>query len=423
MNKEYYSYTDETVYQDVLPNGLTVHIIPKKDYNKTYVSITTPFGSNITNFIVDGKEVMIPPGVAHFLEHKLFEKDGKDVSALFSKNSARVNAFTTNTRTTYLFSATNHIKTNIKTLCDFVLYPSFTDEGIEKEKGIITQEINMYEDDPSSKEYMGLLKQMYPNHPVSTDILGTVESINTINKEILTTAHNAFYQPSQMVLTIVGNVSHEELFTFLKQTYAKIEQKHIVTIIKQEFLLNNEQSSIEHFDVLQPHAVLGIRLPAKEVDINYIKQELIYAIFLDMVFGKGSDSYQRLLDLELINDTFYSDITLEEDYGFIMIGSNTFDYETFYLEVKESILSFFSNPIDHDKFNRILKQITGGFIHGLNSVEYIANQYTKYLLEQANLFDILDVAQSITIDDIKQLKETILDSNRQYTYTLIPKTK
>lgn len=423
MKRNYHSDINETVFTDTLPNGLDVYIVPKNGFSKTYVSITAPFGSNITKYKDDGKEYSIPYGVAHFLEHKLFELDGKDISEKFSQHSARVNAYTTNNRTAYLFSSTDHLLLNIETLCDFVLHPKFTEKGIKKEVGIITQEIKMYEDDPNNRLYMGLLKNMYPTHPVSLDILGTEESINTITKDILTDTHKSFYNPHQMVLFITGKVDVEEALTFLKDKYSTKTPHNHVEVIKEVLSVPKTpfKDSIT-FDVLQPNALLGIKLPVFDFNKhNYIKTELSLAIFSEIMFGKGTKTYQTLLEKELINDTFGSDITLEEDYSFMLIGGNTNNVEGLYKEVQDIIDTTISQEISPIHFKRILHQIIGGFINSLNSIEYIANQYTSYNIHHTSLFDMLEIAKSITIDDIETVKTYFTDKSTYYKYTVYPK--
>jgi predicted Zn-dependent peptidase len=423
MNRKYHEDINETVFTDTLPNGLQVYIVPKNGFNKTYVSLTAPFGSNITKYKDNGTEWTIPYGVAHFLEHKLFEIDGKDISEKFSQHSAHVNAFTTNNRTSYLFSATDHLFLNIETLCDFVLHPQFTEEGIKKEMGIITQEINMYDDDPNNRLYMGLLKNMYPTHPVSLDILGTEESINTINKDILSNTHKSFYNPHQMVLFITGKVDVEETITFLQGKYSTTTPHNKVEVLTEP-LQKPTTPFKDHisFDVLQSNALLGITLPVFDfTKTNYIKKELSFAIFSEIMFGKGTKNYQTLLEKELINDTFGTDITLEEGYSFMLIGGNTNNVDELYKEIQNIIDSTITNSISPSHFKRILHQIIGGFINSLNSIEYIANQYTSYLIHHTTLFDMLEIAKSITIEDIETIKTYFTDKDNYHNFTVYPK--
>src|SRR5690625_684043 len=197
MNKTSYSQIEETVYSKKMENGLNVFLFPKKEMSKTYSLFSTNYGSIDQTFIPAGKEEMItvPDGIAHFLEHKLFEKEDRDVFADFGKQGASANAYTSFTKTAYLFSATNNIDKNVETLLDFVQDPYFSDQTVEKEKGIISQEIKMYDDQPDWQSFMGTVKAMFKHHPVKNDIAGTVDSIMPITKEDLYTCYNTFYHP------------------------------------------------------------------------------------------------------------------------------------------------------------------------------------------------------------------------------------
>lgn len=208
-------------------SGLKVYIIKKPKFNKTYVSLTTKFGSNNSSIINEsGKVTTIPKGIAHFLEHKLFERNGEDISTVFAQNGASVNAYTMNNRTTYLFTATKKKIENTKLLLDFVFNPLFTKKGIEKEKSIIAQEIKMYQDQASSVAYSTLQANLYETHPIKDDILGSIESIKAIDKEILKNTHNAFYHPSNMVLLLTGNVDVKKVETLLDSYEIKTKQTH-----------------------------------------------------------------------------------------------------------------------------------------------------------------------------------------------------
>ena len=206
MNKYEFTRINEVLYHEELKNGLNVFLLPKKGFHKSYVTFSTKLGSIMTK--IQDKEnniIDLPNGIAHFLEHKLFEQDGKDVSGSFARNQASVNAFTQNGRTTYLFSCTDKLKENIDLLINFVQNPYFTDKGIEKEKGIIGAEIKMYQDDPNTIAYMGLIRNMFTKHPVRNDILGTIDTISKIDKTILEKAHITYYNPNNMVLFVTGN--------------------------------------------------------------------------------------------------------------------------------------------------------------------------------------------------------------------------
>ncbi|MFN3367779.1 MAG: EF-P 5-aminopentanol modification-associated protein YfmH, partial [Exiguobacterium mexicanum] len=200
MHKVEFEQLDETLYHEKLENGLEVFILPKKGFSKTFATFTTKYGSIDNHFVPRGEKdaIKVPDGIAHFLEHKMFEKEEGDIFQQFSKQGASANAYTSFTRTAYLFSATGQINENIETLLDFVQEPYFTEQTVEKEKGIIAQEITMYDDQPDWRLYFGIIENMYKNHPVKIDIAGTVDSIQDITAEHLYTCYNTFYHPSNM---------------------------------------------------------------------------------------------------------------------------------------------------------------------------------------------------------------------------------
>ncbi|MHA8138371.1 EF-P 5-aminopentanol modification-associated protein YfmH [Lactobacillaceae bacterium Scapto_B20] len=208
LNKKAYSNYGDNVYSKRLANGLRVVIVPKPEYYRTYAALGVDYGS-IDNQFVDpntDQEVSLPAGIAHFLEHKMFDKDGYDAFDLFTKYGSSANAFTSFTSTNYLFSTTNHVLDNLAILLDFVQEPYFTEAKVEKEKGIIAQEIQMYDDDPGARLFFGSIANLYPNFPLDKDIAGSVDSIQKITADDLKLAYQVFYQPSNMTLKVVGNV-------------------------------------------------------------------------------------------------------------------------------------------------------------------------------------------------------------------------
>ena len=417
-----YSDINETLYYEELPNGFKIYFLPKQGFNKTYVTLSTPLGSNVTSYNVNGKEKSIPLGVAHFLEHKLFDNDGHDLSEDFALNDAQVNAYTMNTRTTYLFNCTDNLHKNIKILLNMVFHPKFSDDGITKELGIIEQEINMFGDDPSTAIYMGVLKNMFKTHPIRNDILGNVESINTINKELLDDVHSTFYNPSNMIMFITGNIDVQEILSVIKNNVPNIEKKIIALNEVFEDTVVFKKEGSEQLDILIPNTLLAIKLKHTDYSTeNIIKKELTYSILLDILLGKSTKNYNHLLKNELVNDTFGLDITLESSYGFLLFGGNTNNPKDFYFELRKILQN--SNEHIHNlkHFNRAKKQIVGGFITALNSLEYTANQFTKFHFQNASLFDILKIAKSITIQDITKALDVLYNEDNYTTFTTYPK--
>ncbi|MCK5762158.1 MAG: insulinase family protein, partial [Candidatus Izimaplasma sp.] len=416
----------EVLYTEILENGLNIYLLPKKGFHKSYATFSTNLGSIATQ-IKDSKNNIIdlPMGIAHFLEHKLFEQNNQDVSTKFAANQARVNAFTQNNRTTYMFSCTANLEKNIELLLNFVQNPLFTDEGVEKEKGIITQEIRMYQDDPNTVAYMRLLKNLYKDHPVKYDILGTEESIQDINVEILNKAHQTFYNPKNMILFITGNFDPEELIIFIrenqKNTFFKNEYINVDNIPKQNNIIYKKGLKINH-EISIPNYLLAIKqLPTNFQKENIMKKELIMAILIDLIIGKSSPNYRHLINDGLINDSFGIDITFEESYGFFLVGSETYSPEELNSTLREIFLNLDSFEIRKTEFDRTKRQIIGGFIQALNSLEYIANQFTKYYYIGSSLFDILNVADKITIDDVNEAKKLLINENSYTFVTVYPK--
>lgn len=426
MNKKEYKRINEVLYHEELDNGLNVFLLPKKGFHKSYVTFSTKLGSIMTRIKGKDNEIIdLPMGIAHFLEHKLFEQNGEDVSRLFAQNQASVNAFTQNNRTTYLFSCTDKLKENIELLTNFVQNPYFTEEGIEKEKGIITSEIKMYEDDPNTIAYMSLIRNMFKNHPVRDDILGTVDTISKIDKEILEITHKTYYNPKNMVLFITGNFESKEIMEFIRKNQLDVNFDCVSipydNIVIEDTKVISSTKDIK-LEVTVPNFLLGVKQgPTDYEKEDIIKKELCFSILLDLTIGKSTKNYKNLLSKELINDSFGLDITLEKSYGFFLIGSETYKPKELELELKEILLNLDKSKLKNEDFLRTKKQIVGGFIHALNSIEYIANQFTKYYYLDASLFDILEIADSITLEDIENTKAAFSNELAYSTFTVYPK--
>ncbi len=426
MNKHEFTKINEVLYHEQLDNGLNVFLLPKEGFHKSYVTFSTKLGSIMTK-ILDKEENIIdlPMGIAHFLEHKLFEQDGKDISGSFAKNQANVNAFTQNNRTTYLFSCTDKLEENIELLLNFVQNPLFTIEGIEKEKGIIASEIKMYEDDPNTVAYMSLIRNMFSKHPIRNDILGTTKTISKIDKSILERTHKTYYNPKNMVLFVTGNFKVDEILDYIKNNqknvnfYCDSKSYENITVENETVYKEKEEVNLE---VNVPNFLLGVKQGPTDYDLeNIIKKELCFSILLDLTIGKSTRNYKNLLRKELINDSFGLDITLEKTYGFFLIGSETYKPKELDIELKKILLNLKDEKLKEEDFLRTRKQIVGGFIHALNSIEYIANQFTKYYYLGASLFDILEIADSITMEDIENTKNAFTNKKAYSTFTVYPK--
>jgi len=406
MDKLYFDNLDETLYTEELTNGLKLYVLPKKGYQKTYATFTTKYGSVDREFGVNGDKIQVPDGIAHFLEHKMFEEEDGDVFNEFAKNGAQANAFTSFNRTTYLFSSTENVKTNLETLINFVQNPYFTDESVEKEKGIIAQEIRMYDDNPDWRLYFGLIATIYSKNPIRIDIAGTVDSIYQITKEHLYTCYKTFYHPSNMILFIVGGVEPEEIIQLVKQNQSQKNFDAIPNIVRYypDEPRNVGQEKQEFtFPVALPKLLVGF----KDSEINlsgkeFIKREISTQIMLEMIFGQSSNFYERLINKGIIDDDFSFEYQIEQQYAFSLLGGTTKRPKDLIDSIKEEIKTIKKDGFEQEIFIRTKKQKIGDFLRKMNSPEFIANQFTRYISNDANLFDILDILEAMNIEDIRK---------------------
>ncbi|GLC87330.1 EF-P 5-aminopentanol modification-associated protein YfmH [Lysinibacillus piscis] len=421
---------DETLYYEKLANGLDVYILPKKGFSKAFVTFTTKYGSVDRTFIPIGEteSVTVPDGIAHFLEHKMFEKEDGDVFQKFSEYGASANAFTSFTRTAYLFSATDHLYKSAETLLNFVQEPYFTEATVNKEKGIIGQEITMYDDQPDWRLYFGTIENMYHTHPVKIDIAGTIESIDGITAEHLYTCYNTFYHPSNMLLFVIGAIDPEEMMAFIKENQAKKTFPN-PTPIQRFFDDEPKEVAVKertlHMDVQKPKLSIGLK--AKNTNLSgraMLKHELSVQIALELIFGRTSAFYERVYENGLVDETYAFDFTLENGFGFAMIGSDTTEPQALEKAIKEELAKYDREvSFDSDGLERIKRKKIGFFLRALNSIEFIANQFTRYSFNDMNLFDVVPVLEELTIADLQQAFTTIQGESQQTVFTILPTEK
>ncbi|KAB3533205.1 EF-P 5-aminopentanol modification-associated protein YfmH [Alkaliphilus serpentinus] len=398
----------EVLYRGKFQNGLEVFFLPKKGYIKKFALFATKFGSNdlVFNRLHDTKVIEVPEGIAHFLEHKMFESQEGNVFDKFAPLGASVNAYTNFNVTAYYFTATNNFYENLKLLISFVQNPYFTDENVEKEKGIITQEIKMYQDNPQWKVFFNLLKAMYHKHPVRIDIAGTEESINRITKEDLYQCYNTFYHPSNMVLFIAGDLEKDKLFNEIEMSFDDQGSKEISSIVRHyPAEATHVKNSLveEKMIVSTPLFYLGYK--EKEIPYdhtNFLKHEAIIRVLLDMVFGRSSDLYEDLYQKGLIDQSFNFDYVRELDYGHSIINGNSRDPH----KVKETINNWILNRkkigLKEEDFIRIKRKQIGENISFYNSIEYIGNSFVGYHFKGLNFMDYLQALKEVTYQDIHQ---------------------
>ena len=428
MNKTEYEQINETLYHEVLPNGLTVYLLPKNDYHKTYGLFSTNYGSIDNEFIPYGEKekVKVPDGIAHFLEHKLFEKEDGDVFQLFGKQGASANAFTSFTKTSYLFSTTDQVEKNLTTLIDFVQAPYFTEETVNKEKGIIGQEIQMYEDDPNWRMFFGIPNNLYPTHPLHIDISGTVESIDKITAQDLYTCYRTFYQPSNMVLFVVGKMEPEKLMKLIRENQEAKNfppKQEIVRYFPENTKEIIKQSALEAA-ITRDKFVLGIKgldtLPQEGTEL--LRYKTAINLLFQMILGNTSRNYLAMYNQGIIDDSFGFEFSLDREFHFADFSGDTDEPEKAAEKVKEIILGFADDPeVSETNLDLLKKKMLGQYFQSLNSIEYIANQFTQSLFGDRTLFDLPEIIDSIQMKDVLAAGEAFISEEAFSEFYMRPK--
>ena len=404
---------EEKVYKEKLENGMTVMIIPRENTQKKYVIWGTHYGSNESKFIVPGEDEIteVPKGVAHFLEHKMFEQEkGPNSLDVLTALGVDANAYTTNDHTAYLFECTDKFYEALDELMDYVQHPYFTDENVEKEKGIIGQEIMMYDDYPEWKVYLNTLEAMYYNHPVKLDITGTIETISHIDKEVLYKCYNTFYNPSNMVLVVCGDFKPDEIIEEINKRLVSKEASGEIKRIYPEEPQNIVKSYVEQkMEVSMPLFTIGIKDKPSE---EKVRKHIAVEILLNMLLGRSSKLYKELYNKGIILSQPSLEYEFTDGYAHILITGQATEPEKVFESFKNEIKMLKENGINEEEFNRIKKMIYGGYVKEYNDVAETARMFLADFFKGINSFDYIDEIESVKSDyGYQVLKETFDDNN------------
>ena len=409
------SKVKEKLYVEKLENGLTVMIIPKKGIQKKYVIWGTNYGSNDSKFIVPGenKETEVPKGVAHFLEHKMFEQEsGVNSLDTLTALGVEANAYTTNDHTAYLFECTENFYPALDELMNYVQHPYFTDENVEKEKGIIGQEIMMYDDYPEWRVYLNAMEAMYHEHPVKLDITGTIETISHIDKEILYKCYNTFYNPSNMVMVLCGDFEPEELIKEVKgRLIDKKANGEIKRIYPEESETIVKEKIEQNMDVSQPLFTIGIKDKVAETK-ERVRKHIAIEILLNMIIGKSSELYKELYDEGILFSVPSLDYEFAKDYAHVLITGQSTEPEKVYEQFKNKVLEMKKNPLDTEAFNRIKKRIYGEYVKEYNDTSDIARMFLADFFKGINSFDYLEEIVTINEQYAEQILKEVFDDKK-----------
>lgn len=406
---------DLDVYHELLDNGMNIYIIPKDNVNGFYVTLTTKYGSINDEFVpIEKKEMIkVPMGVAHFLEHKVFEqKDGVDPFAFYSERGCDANANTSNYKTTYLFSGTNYLNDGLNYLLDYVQSPYFTDENVNKEKGIIEQEIKMYDDSPYYKLYDGIIYNAFVNHPIKYPIAGTIESINKITKDDLYTCYNTFYHPSNMFLVVTGNVDPKEVIDLVKLNQSKKQFKKNNEIeIKKYDEPNEVATALKHdfFDVQIPKVSIGYKIKNNtQLNINDFK--IYLNILFDIKFGSTSKFSEKLKEEKIITSDMDISIVNTDNHVLVTLISESDKVDEVIKRIDEEIKKL---KIMEDDFNRKNKIRKSASIFKSDSIYAINNKIVSNIINYNEIiYDEYEKIEKFTYEELNNIINNLDLSNK-----------
>ncbi len=407
---------EETFYKGVHESGLPVYVLKKENYSKYYSILSTRYGSvdSAFQFPGDREYTIVPDGIAHFLEHKLFEQeDGTNAFDKYAALGASANAFTSFNNTAYLFSCTSHFNENFDHLLNFVSHPYFTRENVEKEQGIIAQEIRMYDDDANWRVFFNLIDCLYINHPVKKDIAGTVESISKITKDILFDTYHTFYHPENMVLYIAGDVNLEEISDIIDRNIVKREVPFNAEVkpIEEPGGINRKEK-VQKLSVSTPIFNCGYK--DKNVNLrgkDLLKRNLMTSILLKMFASESSELYEKLYSQGLINDSFGTDMTCFYDYSFVQFEGESKEPRRVAAMILEQAAKLKEYGLNQDDFERTKKLMYGKYVKSFNSIEAIGNSFCSDYFLGIEPFAFFEVYEDIHFSEVQNRFHELFDEN------------
>ena len=409
------SKVKEKLYIEKLKNGLTVMIIPKKGIQKKYIIWGTNYGSNDNRFIVPGENEVteVPKGVAHFLEHKMFEQEnGRNSLDVLTDIGVSANAYTTNDHTAYLYEATDNFYEALDEFMDYVQHPYFTDENVEKEKGIIGQEIMMYDDYPQWKVYLNALECMYYNNPVKLDITGTIETISHIDKDILYKCYKTFYNPSNMAMVVAGDFEPEKLLEEIKNRLVNNKSNGEIKRIFDEEPQEIVKSYVEqNMEVSMPLFTIGIKdTPAEEKE--RVRKNIAIEILLNMIIGASSDLFKELYNK---GNCYWSpsiEYDFNKNYAHILLTGQSNNPQELFEMFKQQVKYSIENGLNEEDVERTKKMIYGEYIKEYDVVVDISRMFLSDYFKGINSFDYLENVEIVNLEYLNQILKDVFQERK-----------
>ena len=421
FEEKYYPAVKEMVYRTRLSNGLTVALLPKKEFKEVYGSVTVQFGSVDTLVTeVDGDVKQYPAGIAHFLEHKLFEReDASDLMSAFTSLGADSNAFTSFTKTSYLFSATDHFLENLDLLDELVTSAHFTEDSILREQDIIQQEREMYQDDPDSCLFFSTLANLYPGTPLATDIVGSEESISQINLTNLQENFTRFYKPVNMSLFLVGNFDVDQVQDYFERK--ELEDLDVKEVAREKLVLQDvKQTDSMRMEVSSPKLAIGVRGKREVAEADCYRYHILLKLLFAMMFGWTSDRFQKLYESGKIDASLSLEVEVTSRFHFVMLTMDTKEPVALSHQFRKAIRNFTKDlDITEDHLDIIKREMFGEFFSSMNSLEFIATQYDAFG-QGETIFDLPKILQEITLEDVLDAGHHLIDDGDIVDFTIFP---
>lgn len=421
FEEKYYPAVKEMIYRTRLSNGLTVALLPKKEFKEVYGSVTVQFGSIDTLVTeIDGDVKEYPAGIAHFLEHKLFEReDSSDLMSAFTNLGADSNAFTSFTKTNYLFSATAHFLENLDLLDELVTSAHFTEASILREQDIIQQEREMYQDDPDSCLFFSTLANLYPGTPLATDIVGSEESIFQINLTNLQENFTRFYKPVNMSLFLVGNFDVELVQGYFERK--ELKDLDVQEVVREKLLLQAvKQTDSMRMEVSSPKLAIGVRGKREVAEADCYRHHILLKLLFAMMFGWTSDRFQKLYESGKIDTSLSLEVEVTSRFHFVMLTMDTKEPVALSHQFRKAIRNFTKDlDITEDHLDIIKREMFGEFFSNMNSLEFIATQYDAFEHGET-IFDLPKILQEITLEDVLDAGHHLIDDGDIVDFTIFP---
>ena len=424
MNERIFPGLGEKIYEDTLPNGLRIKVVPKRGFARSYAFFATDYGSMDTRFRLDGKDYVSPDGVAHYLEHKMFDMPDGNALQKMSQTGASPNAFTSYNITAYHFSCTSMFEENFRTLLQFVSQGYFTQESVEKERGIIAQEIKMYADNPASRVDENLFCAMYRNHPIRVPVAGTVESIQDITAQTLIDCHRAFYDPSNMVLCVVGDVDPRQIHDIALEILPKVPGGASERDYGEKEPAEPDQHTItQEMEVSMPMFSVGFKGAEVPKGPQRLRQEIIGDLAGEILCGESSRLYQEMYESGLIDPGFGVSYSLVRELSMLCLGGDSENPQAVLDAVLQEAQRVVKEGVDEELFLRLKRSAVGRRIRGLDSFEGLCYRLALSDFDGYDYFTFPALYESITAEDVRQLIAREITPEQAVLSVILPKNR